>query len=191
MARDVGRLGDCGGCASIVTMRVQSRFEILTLVLACLFGGGGACGGREDQSTKDATRSDPQADAKADSKAAKLDEADGKVPSAAPADVPQPTPSDPSPDDLVPPSIDVDKVLAEPGVGVARCDEFSTTYLKCIDEHAPTEAKAEARRALAEQIAAWQQTKAGAKGADVALEIGCRTAAEGAKQATEHWGCRW
>ncbi|MEE9383427.1 MAG: hypothetical protein V3V08_08440 [Nannocystaceae bacterium] len=89
------------------------------------------------------------------------------------------------------PLLDVAKVLADPKIGVDSCDRYVNAYSVCIDKHAPPGARQHHRERLAEQVAAWKQTKQGAPGADVALKVGCRTARAAAKAATTRWSCRW
>jgi hypothetical protein len=82
--------------------------------------------------------------------------------------------------------------VAIEAIGVAECDQYIEKFSACIESKAPEAEKEQHRSALREQIGAWKQTKAGnAEVAKTALPIGCKTALEGAKVATEPWKCDW
>ncbi|TPV97149.1 MAG: hypothetical protein B7733_00995 [Myxococcales bacterium FL481] len=178
------------------------------LLGALLLVSSFACGGPQDSAASTSVKSDVGSVARSTADSAGRDRRAGRdltarsgspvalkpAPAGAAATGPENRPakrSDPATPSPARSTLDVERVLADPSVGVQRCDAYIDRYLKCIEEHVPDGEQATRRRALAEQVAAWKQMKSGAKSADAALEIGCRTAAEGAKATTREWNCRW
>ena len=74
-------------------------------------------------------------------------------------------------------------------VGIAECDDYLTTYERCVDK-APSEQRKAMRENIKRDRSAWR-TLASDPGTRPGLAQACRLARDTARTTTQSYGCTW